>query len=680
MNLLSNNSAFMIMFLVGAVVVAINATTQFREPVSYSRPGTHNSLLNGLPMRILTGKRSHSLGFAFYLIVFEVVYLLLSTSTVILLAFMQFTGNTGSIGALAIDQNEINPYVPIIASSIVVGLSQLKPFSEVELFLRRASHRFIIRSVDIDAIVSKISNFELPALQTNTGAPKKSTVPIQPSIEIQKWTVEQTRNFNKILSDIEILDAWTDGDQSHIFRALGSVEPIARIKAQVDASIDTFYDRLLRAAGNKETDVNQNNKLKRPQKPVFKATEFWAVAISEARDVKHKLSELLALYLINLPNAGQSIRDEDTREFFDTVQNPKRTVGEISTIATATTLGAAVCLVLFFAYHLTTNAVLDLASSWFSIAEPSSQYLQSFQDVSSLNTAEITHSIDVKYYFSSVASKSIASAFWDVCTYGAIFLVAAALAVAARRPRPPPKDWVSWSRGHHPFWQYVSVGAVASVLSLLVYTILLFVRLVALPSLTLDNTVLSVTLLADFKNYLEMSSGFPLMAFAIAIGICFIYDMLSSENNRDVDSAPGSARIYNMVKVQDDQPRYGGALLVHFPYIRQCKVFTGFLKSRNSESKNIGPALLAFSVAVASINVIVMLFAGGPISLGQLINAIFIPGVSFFVIASIYFELLSINPDAAGSNSDNSSARGKGKNETDSTSKKHAKSDEEKIE
>jgi hypothetical protein len=611
----------MIMFLIGATVVAINATTQFRKRVPSVGPKTPNRLLDGLPTHIQTGKRSHSIGFAFYLIVFEFFYLLLSTSTVLLQAFMQFTGNTGSIGALAVDQNVINPYVPIIASSIVVTLSQLKPFNEVELFLRRVSQRFS-RTINIEDIANDIFKEKLPATRAKDEKPKTAAANLQKILKKQGWTASHIKDFKNILDDIEFLDAWTDGEQSNIFHTLGSVEAIARTKAsEVEAPLAAFQKQLLHATGNTETDIDRYNILKRPQKPVIRAEEFWTGALGEAREIKHKLSELLALYLINTPDATQSIEDTETGKFFDRIQHPNRTE-EYSIVATATMLGASVCFIIFFAYHLTINAILDLLSSWYSIVGPSNHYLQSFQEVGNLDTGDITHSINLGYYFSHLASKSATSAFWDICIYGAMFLMAATLAVAARHAGSPPKEWITWSCRDIPFWQYASVGAVASILTLLVYTMLLFVRLVVLPSLALDNTVLSVTLLADFKNYWAMSSGVPLMAFAIASGICFIHDKLS-QNTRD-EVAHTSI----------------------FCYPNHYRVFTGSQKKCDLKYVNIGSALLVFSLTVATINLVVMLIAGVLTSPQQIFNAVFLPSVAFIIIASTYFELLSIKREA----------------------------------
>lgn len=664
MNLLSNHTAFAVMFLIGAAVVAINAATQFREPVANVKQGTRNPLLDGLPMYVLSGKRSHALGFAIYLTVFEVFYLLLSTSTVLLLAFIQFTGNTGSIGALSVDNNEINPYVPIIASSIVVALSQLKPFNEVEHFIRRVSHRFISSSVAIDTIVDRIVKLKIPALPTNAGEPKDAAVFQLQLVKNQGWSDDQITDFIKTLNDIEFLDAWTDGDQGHIFRSLGSVDAIAGTKAQVDARINAFHERLLRAVENTNSDIDRNYILKRPHKPVFKAEEFWNGALAEAREIKHMLSILLALYLINQPNATKSIEDAHTRCFFDSVQHPTHTSGEYSMIATATTLGASGCFVLFFAFHITTNATLDIASPWFSHVTPSNQFLQSFGEFCEFeapacnekpgagkdDASKTVYRFNPGYYLSRVATKSTASAFWDVCIYGAMFMIAAAVAVAARHPRAPPKEWVRWSREHIPFWQYVSVGAVAWVLSLLLYSVLLFVKLVVIPSLTLDNTALSVTLLADYKNYLAMSSGISMMAFVTACCIGFIHDMLTPNKTSNGGSPPGKASSADPTGKSGNKTGDQGEQLSD---TQPCRVFAGFLENHNQTNVDIGPVLLTFSFVVAVINTIVMLNAGVLTSPMQIFNAAMFPSIAFFIIASTYFELSSIKQEAKQSPSGN---------------------------
>lgn len=639
------------MFLIGAAVVAINATKQFHERAPKVGQESQSRLLDGLPIRILSEKRSHSIGFAFYLIVFEFVYLLLSTSTVLLLAFMQFTGNTGSIGALAIDQTEFNSYVPIIASSIVVTLSQIKPFNEVELFLRRVSQRFGGTN-KIEYLANEIFKEKLPVTRANAGKSKSAAANLQKTLKKQGWTVSQIGDFKNILSDIEFLDAYTDGEQSHIFRALVLDEAIARIKAnEVEAPLVAFHMRLQQAAGNTETVIDRHNHLERPQKTMTRAEEFWTGALDEGREIKHRLSELLALFLINLPDATESIRDNATGKFFSKIQRPNPT-GDYSIIATATTLGTSVCLVLFFSYHLTTSAALDFLSSWYSFVVPSNQYLQSFREVGNLDTGDIAHRIDLGDYFSRLALKSASSAFWDICIYGAMFLMAAALAVAVRHSGSPPKEWIEWSARHIPFWQYMAVGAVASVLTLLVYTIMLFIRLVALPSLALDNTMLSATLLVDFKHYWAISSGVPLMAFAIASGICFIHDKLSQKT------------------------RYGASNTAFFNYPSHYIVFTKSQNRRDLKHVNIGSALLAFSLTVGTINLLVMLIAGILTSPLQLFNAVFLPGVAFLIIASTYFELLSIKREENESYIGKSNASANGEYEYDSPSTMHVKTGE----
>ena len=683
MNLLSNSVVFLIMLFLGLFVVGINAATQFRTPVPNTNIGSFEKLLTGLPMHLLTMRRKYSFGFLIYLSTIELIYLLLSSSTVMLQAFMQFTGNTSSIGALAVNQSEINPYIPILASSVVITASQLTPFNVMEQFLRKTSHRFVSNAVAIERMASQIETADYSSIKLNEVDKNAVSViedKISSSCERAGWHKAQIERFSALRKDIRFLDTWTDGERSKIFKSLETIPEIAKLKALIDTRVDEFHDRLVRAVELDSNDaISWPSALVRTQKPLFSAEEFWISALIEAEETKRVLSVLLALYLSNLPHVVETIEDEHIRSVFLTSQQPTNSAGKYSTIPTGATLGAFICFIAFFAYHLTISAGLDVTSSFISAVSPSKVYVQSFSEIqmttsdngndndeddveqasSSSANVEIENDpekeekdrqdlapahfeIEIVKYFTRISSKSVSQAFWDAFIYSSMFLMACTVAVTACANDSPSSKWRQWSRVNFPFWQYAKVGVIASLLTFALYSLLLFFRLVVLPSLTLESTVLSVTLLADYKNHFIVGSGVPLMAFSVACCVCYIHDKLSI-NNHAPDKLQTSAMSDEQGKRVSGFWRSSSLDDMYTNGFYRCQVFSGFLEKHSRRGIDIGPIVMHFSIIAAVVNTLVMFDAGIVSSPIQFMNAFFLPAMAFFIIVSTYFELVTMN-------------------------------------
>ena len=139
MDVIPDYGVYMIMLAFGAVAVAVHAFTLYDKPLPHSQGQAIPEVLDGVALAYLGGARSYNTGLLCYLAISELLYLLLSSSSAILELSLNAVGGDGTVGAMTLDDTELNPLTPILASSVIMTIGQIKPFSQVEHAIRRIS-------------------------------------------------------------------------------------------------------------------------------------------------------------------------------------------------------------------------------------------------------------------------------------------------------------------------------------------------------------------------------------------------------------------------------------------------------------------------------------------------------------------------------------------------------------
>ena len=135
MNLLGSDGAYALLVLFGAFAVGVHAYSLYGQRVPGREEKDANELLAAMALPRMAGKASFRKGFTFYLAANEALYLVLTSSSIILELSLEALGRGDMVGALSTDR-KLNPIVPVLASSVIITASQLRPLAEVERAIR----------------------------------------------------------------------------------------------------------------------------------------------------------------------------------------------------------------------------------------------------------------------------------------------------------------------------------------------------------------------------------------------------------------------------------------------------------------------------------------------------------------------------------------------------------------
>lgn len=132
-------SNYYILLLVGIAAIGFHAYGLFSQRVVDPSRSTLHSDLNLLPVISIAGRKDFSKGYLIYLISFEAVYIVLASSTTLLSFVLNLASREDTVGALS-SQMEPNAAIPVLASTALILLSQIKPFSRFENYIRDMAH------------------------------------------------------------------------------------------------------------------------------------------------------------------------------------------------------------------------------------------------------------------------------------------------------------------------------------------------------------------------------------------------------------------------------------------------------------------------------------------------------------------------------------------------------------
>lgn len=132
-------SNYYILLLVGIAAIGFHAYGLFSQRVVDSNHGALHADLNLLPVISIAGKKDFSKGYLLYLLTFEAVYIVLASSTTLLSFVLNLANREDTVGALS-SQIAPNAAIPVLASTALILLSQIKPFARFENYIRDISH------------------------------------------------------------------------------------------------------------------------------------------------------------------------------------------------------------------------------------------------------------------------------------------------------------------------------------------------------------------------------------------------------------------------------------------------------------------------------------------------------------------------------------------------------------
>ena len=530
---------FLILLVLGGVIVTIRATELFSTPV----PSNDAQWLNDeMHLRHLTGIRQYATGFLFYLLPVLLVYSLLSVSPELLSLSMGVAGTSSSVGALSLNGSDVYTFAPVLAATAVITLLNIKPFSAVEQYLRRMSHGIagipqhiqdIIRQIRLLDFQSMTSDSSLRNMQPNNGQPI-------PGLDSDLAVID---NVNEWIFGATGMLVWSDKanlalqlsmqrittDYEAMKRKLMTMRPMDGHVAGTDASI--LLDDALESVARQTRELRIN------------FTRLLAVLIANQDE---RLSAKMIPYSLC--------------ELLSNAQAKRASSHHFNTLAASTLTGIVISIPIVALYNFLFIVFNGLSMSAASLDISSNQLL-------------IAGNLPGEFYRSSLMYAAEAAS-WDVMGVSLIFFTGCTLALNYRAGKVNTERWGLWHSRNHPVFQYVVVAIMATLGAALFYGLFLFFKLVAWPSLRLQNPANFASMLSDFGRHYVQFGVLALLAAPCSVMACRLSDKVGSPSEYPKlwqDSQVGllvfavgmsSMIIYMLLRVQLDNAQSMGAVFV----------------------------------------------------------------------------------------------------------------------
>jgi len=516
MDIITHNGTFLTLLLFGALFVGVHAFSLYGKVRQEDIDDDLIWMGGKVQLIRFVGRKSYATGFLCYLTLMELLFLVLSSSSVILEMALSVMGNSHSVGALATGRSEINPWAPVLASSTVIAITEVKPFSQIEHAMRRAAH-------DIAGIPQRLKNtIESIYSELDQDAPPASELDDESDTEQARLIgaahaagvdAEERRRLQRLRLDIQTLDGWT----RHLIGSLHlQHSALLETRERARAELELFH-----AKWHELTDLPPE--VRRSPHAVT-SRSHWSDLFHRALESRRQLAFYLALLLVNADTASlarhggtrsgdssstaQESGNERLRSFVARVSD-RRSSAAFDTVVLSTLSGFAAAFGAASLYYLTIYVATDFSAEHIWRDE----------------TGEVLiRAMDLPRYLLVTADKVLVSALWDIGGFALIFFVSAAIASGMRASREDRGTWEKWQNGHKPAVQYLTTGVLAVLMTFLVFLVFLFVKLVLYPSMYVDDVPRVVGLVNDLGSSYLGYSLISLTGFPCAVAVCRFHD------------------------------------------------------------------------------------------------------------------------------------------------------------
>lgn len=454
---------YAIFFALGAVIAGVHAYELYAEPA----PGKRllaSELLASANLIALSGQRAYFRGFLWYLVITETAYVVLATSGTVLTLATEVAGVPAkNVGALSAAQGIASPnsLLPIAAASLLTTMVRVKPFSELESLLRRASHYLAGIPGTTYLIAEAVDDFDVHAAATGS---VRSIVQVQAA---RQAASAGEKAVSRGLDPAAVEDLKSSIERLHVYRnwIFGSQDRQfwpQRCRDVLRVQFDSLAARL------KDFDIQLEAQLAGGAGMKSGAPDLatdWAAWHSDIRKLERECRALLTLLLIN----GSPLPRVDREPALKALAEHARTATdnrEFNAVAGAVVKGTAWCsllaLVLTMAFEL---SVEWTGSVWTDPSSPAGR-------------------TDWHRLFASGVIGSISrDAIWRAFEYSLLIGGATAIGLSLRAARVADGSWRgvgdhNWS----PFLGYFKILAMAGICVVPLYLILQYLQLVVIPA------------------------------------------------------------------------------------------------------------------------------------------------------------------------------------------------------
>lgn len=459
--------ANVILFLLGAISVGIFARRQFETPTEIIDSSGPDVLISA-PVSVLAGSNAFGKGLTFYIIIFEIAYVILSSSSVLLSLALQaarvadpdVVGFLDSVVQTREGANEeiagpltesigVDSAIPLVVATLIITFSSTPPFSEIEGLVRSLAHSASGIPRNIYSAIEKIRNYKFLAPPDNASASIKMANNIARNAKtkaLEKGLDEvNAAAMEQALARLFSLLPWVDGtlvlfttrSRNRLAVIINSVIPAAEV---LNAKLDSLI------ASETATDRD------------------WEKISAISTKAAENISAAFGLLAINdygaRPSQPAPMVSELLKEI-ESVNEPKSLNAVIGTLIWGTLLAAGMT---------------------FLIRTGSNYYERIFSSSSAdFHIASVLYNWQGSE-FRSALEFGLTSTFIDVFYNATIFGVAALTALSLRSNRLENKLWKSYSgKGTH-YFQYTTLSLLTTFIVVLPFYLVVSALIEALPS------------------------------------------------------------------------------------------------------------------------------------------------------------------------------------------------------
>lgn len=609
---LDNNVYFLL--LLGVVAVGAHAYSLFNQPIDRPSASTRWRFLSTIPIQLATTQSRFRLGLVLYIIVFELIYLVLASSSSLLLMTYQMSGRQDLTGALS-ETVSPNGTVTILASTAIILLTQIRPLSQVELILRRFAHR-MARVPDGLRLVKQRASTHLRRAKL----PDENTI----SEELAGMDGLADQDTGDRLKRSQAVTAWlfenTLGTRGALSWDEEGSEQLLQLFHSLKFEVMQLRGDILEAARPADNQIKKNPK---HGAPAVQPQGPWQELLNRSLHLEERLTLLLCLLLINQPEIDTK-DDHELQRLIDSTR--RREQSEVSDIAIKScVVGILASLLVLFVYERGDTLIRqELRQSPYSARAPFGEYVNArvnandelatlypFQGLTLEERQELVIGGSVQSDLNTAVNETLWTAITFFCTVFVVLSMNTHNIQVWRTSSQTQK-----SESVTPAAHYALIAISASVTAATVLFVYLFITKALMRALRDNIDVLSFEIMGPFSSMLPTVMSYSLASIVCAIFVIWLDGIFASRAFR-----------VPVRTVEKTGPK---------PEIRILKTLTSIA------SRLLSSIWLMCALAAASIAILVLatsIATGKSVELLEVFNSL---GTSFaaflcFLVVLVYF-------------------------------------------
>jgi len=545
----------LLLLVLGMIAVGAHAYTLFKQRIDGNEASARWRFLSTIPIQLVTKKSNFNLGFLAYLFLFELLYLILASSGSLVLMLYQLAGREEMTGALS---ESIKPSgaVPILASTAIILLTQVKPFSSFEILLRSVTHRVAEIPDGLKTVKQKVARslHNEPLVYPDPGSNINQSFEFEVDkqkyalreqererrVNLEEWIFSELgtsdgRDFIKSYWNMLWLNEYTletvgeqtwDAEESeeiiHLFQS--TEHEVAQFRSAIESAAKINPHKLNTDAEKYSIEDEMDND---EQQGYFNEESLdqaiplrWKNDKKKCAELEERLTLLFTLLIINQPDVQTD--NEQLRRLIDAAHD--RQHSKIANCTAASSLiGGVIILFLFTGYYWAESSLKSkIRQDPYLGKAPFGDYVQ--QQVAEaaddayiyrwsglVQSERINKANDSTKLFSNL-SVNLNEAFAEALLILLIFIPSVAVALSSRRHRITLREWELPAKSNKTIFmvsKYYLTCTLATLCTMVIVFMFYFVQLWLLPSLANNKDLLSIEAIEEFDSF---ASSIPLTA------------------------------------------------------------------------------------------------------------------------------------------------------------------------